>query len=60
MCSRQASRVDPARPYAPGIVPTLTAADHDVVRFVECHWLDAAVKRYAYYLRELIDRGDAG
>jgi len=41
-------------------VSTLTAADHDVVRFVECHWLDAAVKRYAYYLRELIDRGDAG
>ena len=54
MFSRQASRVDPAHPYAPGIVSTLAAADHDVVLSVECGFLDAAVKSYAY-LRELID-----
>jgi hypothetical protein len=41
-------------------VSTLAAADHDVVRSVECSWLHAAVKSYAYYLRELIDSSDAG
>jgi sugar phosphate isomerase/epimerase len=41
------------------IVSTLTAADHDIVLSVECGLLDAAVNSYAY-LRELIDRSDAG
>ena len=34
---------------------TLAAADHDVVRSVECRWLDPAVETDAYYLPELID-----
>jgi hypothetical protein len=38
----------------------LAAADHDVVRSVECRWLDPAVESDAYYLRELIDRSDSG
>jgi sugar phosphate isomerase/epimerase len=41
------------------IVSTLAAADHDIVLSVECGLLDAAVNSYAY-LRELIDRSDAG